>query len=420
MALAHRRVVQRLDERERGVHVLDRVLQALVARPVLDKLVAALDFLLQLLVLVRKVLDVDVVPLGVAPLHVDRLHHRDHVPHPLQLHAVLEALVDLAVLDLVQLEKLLQLAQIVRRRLHLRHAAQRARAAVGVGHHEVVRAVVHGVDLLVGLGVVVEVLEGHLLAELAEEGLDARLKLLALLLELVGLRALLLLQVALGHELLLLQVVPRQRRLLQLLQDVLRRLHLVLAQQRYRVPQRLEHRVRRVGPLAHVAQVSHNREHRPAVRVRHLRVERRVGLGDELHEVQDPVRDLLEQVLLVLRGPLGDPHGEGVLDWLGIDLDPADGLGGRQLPDLLLERLVLDDLLVEGREHRVLVQRLGVRVAALLLPLVELGLDVLGPEVRVGHEQLAELLALDLALVDLFVHRRDDVLHPDVLLHVQQ
>ena len=43
--------------------------------------------------------NVDVVPLRLAPLGVDRLHHRHHVPHLLELRGLALALVDLPVLD---------------------------------------------------------------------------------------------------------------------------------------------------------------------------------------------------------------------------------------------------------------------------------------------------------------------------------
>mmetsp|Transcript_20373 Transcript_20373/g.49288 ORF Transcript_20373/g.49288 Transcript_20373/m.49288 type:complete len:200 (-) Transcript_20373:3670-4269(-) len=170
VTVAHRRVVQLLHERERRLHVLHRVLEPLVHRPVLHHLVAPLHLLLELLVLLLQHLHVDVVPSGLAPLGVDGLDHRDHVPHLLELRRLPVALVDLAVLDHIQLEQLLQLVEVERRVLDvLRRAQRHLLARVQPRHLDLVGPVMDRVDQPVRNVGVVEVGVGHLLLERREE-----------------------------------------------------------------------------------------------------------------------------------------------------------------------------------------------------------------------------------------------------------
>ena len=109
MAIAHRIVGQLCHERERDLHVLDRVLAALEGRPVFEILVHGLDVLGEHLARLPVELNINIGPLGLSPISEGVDDHADHVKQLLEHDRLLQTLCALPILDFDQLEKLLQL-----------------------------------------------------------------------------------------------------------------------------------------------------------------------------------------------------------------------------------------------------------------------------------------------------------------------
>mmetsp|Transcript_13737 Transcript_13737/g.31795 ORF Transcript_13737/g.31795 Transcript_13737/m.31795 type:complete len:475 (+) Transcript_13737:9430-10854(+) len=400
MALAHGGVVQVGDERQGHLHVLHRVLEALVRVEVLDALVHPADLLEQALVLLSEEVDVDRVPAGLLPLVVGVHHNGDHIPHVLQASALLQARLDLLVLSHVELKQLLELVKSRRLRLELHERPDRHLLRLGT--------VMVLIDDLVGSLEVLAEHQRHVLAELRRELRHAVVKHLHLALELVRLVRLRLAVLLLGHDRLLLQVVPQQRCLLELLEDVVRRRHSVLAKQLNSLAQRLEHLVSELRAHTHITHGAHHFEKCGLIVSLNLLVQGRVVLVDERHQVQDSVRHLVGQVFFVHVTPLGHPKVQRVLDRLGIHLQPPDNLRRRELLNLLLQGLEARNLGVETAQRWLRLAILEVTGEELL----KLHLHLLLPQVRERRVRLLELVALLLGLR----HEARDVRHSE--LHV--
>mmetsp|Transcript_9872 Transcript_9872/g.40457 ORF Transcript_9872/g.40457 Transcript_9872/m.40457 type:complete len:831 (+) Transcript_9872:10660-13152(+) len=210
-------------------------------------------------------------------------------------------------------------------------------------------------------------------------------------------------QLLLDVEALLLERTPRQRRLLELLEDVLADADAVRLEQRHGGHQRLEHPIRLILPLSQIAHVTHHLvQQLVAAGVVQLLVgvgrvlgQHHVAARHELVELGHGVDHLVAEVVREQKHPLGDPRGERLLHRLGVDSDPANHRAGGQVRDLLLHRLVLGDLGVEDVQ-------LGI-VAVRAVGLDELrqgGVEVVAPQVLVLVVALLERHALRLVRED--------------------
>ena len=247
VSLPHRGMPQLRHERQRGEQRLDLITERaedVVLRATLGQL---LRLLLQLLGLLDQVVHVDLVPQRGVP-RGERVNYRgDHVPEELQVGEILAGLAKRDVVGDDELEQVLLLVEL--RALH-DDVGDRAKdvLAVLLPVVEVVQRRVRGLDG-VGRDLALDGEGRELLEEFPE--------ILNLLREGVGgfanfasLELLHHAQLLLDVETLLLERAPRQRRLLELLEDVLADADAVRLEQRHGGHQRLEHPIRLILALS--------------------------------------------------------------------------------------------------------------------------------------------------------------------------
>ena len=380
-----------------------------------------LRLLLQLLGLLDQKVHVDFVPQRGVP-RGERVNHRgDHVPEELQVG---EILAGLAKRDVVGDDELEQVLLLVELRALRDDIVERAKDVLSVllPVVEVVQRRVRGLDG-VGRDLALDG-EGRELLEEFPEILNLLREGVGGFANLASLELLHHAQLLLDVEALLLERAPRQRRLLELLEDVLADADAVRLEQRHGGHQRLEHPIRLILALSQVAHVPH---HLVQQLVAGIHVQLLVGIGrvlgehhiaarHELVQLGHGVDHLVAEVVREQKHPLGDPRGERLLHRLGVYSDPANHRAGGQVRDLLLHRLVLCDLGVEDVQ-------LGI-VAVPAVGLDELrqgGVEVVAPQVLVLVVALLERHALRLVREDHRLelgHAVEDVKVLLELLHV--
>ena len=154
-------------------------------------------------------------------------------------------------------------------------------------------------------------------------------------------------------------------------------------EQRHCLSQGLEHAVGFCRSLAHVTQVAHHIEHCLSVVFAHLGIEVNGSGANKLVQIGYIIGDFVEQIMLILIRPLGNPGGERTFDGFGVNFEGAKDLGTRQIADFLFKSLELDNLSIEGRERRIGVYDFLPFLSILLFPRMERLFDVIHPKVRV-------------------------------------
>lgn len=190
-----------------------------------------------------------------------------------------------------------------------------------------------------------------------------------------------------------------------------------------RVAQGLEHGLRALDADAHVPNVAHDLHEALLVRGGDLRVEALVDVGHKLPERAQLGDNLLLQVLREHVDPLCDPSGQRLLDGLRVDAEEGDVGVVLHLSDLVLHATEVADAFVE----LVQVQHLQLDRLAVLALLRHLqhgpgqevgkhGLQVGGPQVLVGAEAVAEVVAVGARVVGELHHAGQQHAHLWVLL----